>query len=164
MSLRFYLFVSGVDQRNEGKKWVQEFLVFPQGFWSFSSLISRARWCDLVRFNWRLVLLCVIGVGFERTCIVSGKWNVSKNSHSVGSQSFVIIAGSQSGDSSSNPMCSQFSVVALWFRLCSLRSESNRAWNFQMLVEDSDNGGPSSIAVKWRGWGGDRTNVYMYMY
>ena len=31
MNLRFYLFVSGINQRNEGGRWVQNFLVLPQG-------------------------------------------------------------------------------------------------------------------------------------
>ena len=41
-------------------------------------------------------------------------------------------------------MGGQFSILALW-TLC---SESAGAWNFEILVEDSDTGGPSSIAVR----------------
>ena len=75
-------------------------------------------------------------------------------------------------------MGAQFSILALW-NLC---SESVGAWNFEILVEDSDTDGPSSIAflreclftifipicelclkndegeaesiIKWGGWGG----------
>ena len=32
MSPRFYLFVSDVNQENEGVGWVQDFLVWPQGY------------------------------------------------------------------------------------------------------------------------------------
>ena len=41
-------------------------------------------------------------------------------------------------------MGGQFSILALW-NLC---SESVGAWNFEILVEDSDTGGLSSIAVQ----------------
>ena len=40
-------------------------------------------------------------------------------------------------------MGGQFSILALW-NLC---SEAVGAWNFEILVEDSDTAGPSSIAV-----------------
>ena len=49
MNIRFYLFVSGVNQENEEARRVQYFLVLPQGFESFHSIFSRARWRNLVR-------------------------------------------------------------------------------------------------------------------
>ena len=41
-------------------------------------------------------------------------------------------------------MGGQFSIFTLW----SLCLESVGAWNFEILVEDSDTGGPISIAVR----------------
>ena len=41
-------------------------------------------------------------------------------------------------------MGSQISILVLW-KLC---SESLRAWNFEILVEDSDTGGLSSTPVR----------------
>ena len=49
VNLRFYIFASGVNQRNERGKWVQNFLVFPLGFGSFPRVFSRALWRNLVR-------------------------------------------------------------------------------------------------------------------
>ena len=49
VNLRFYPFVSIVNQGNEERRWVQDFLVLPQGFGSFPSVFSRARWRNLVR-------------------------------------------------------------------------------------------------------------------
>ena len=40
MRPRFHLFVSDVDQRNEGAGWVQEYLVWPEG-WKDSPYILR---------------------------------------------------------------------------------------------------------------------------
>ena len=40
MNLRFYLFVSGVNQVNEEGRLVQDFLVLPQGLGSFPSVFS----------------------------------------------------------------------------------------------------------------------------
>ena len=41
-------------------------------------------------------------------------------------------------------MGGQFSILALW-NLC---SESVEAWNFEILVRNSDTSGPSSITVR----------------
>ena len=146
-----------------GKERVQELFVLPQGFWCFPSLVSRARWGNLVRFNWRLMLLWVMGVGFERTYIVSVKYLQKVKCLQELPLIVFLVCGYNSGFSirgpSSNPMCSQFSIVALW-NLC---SESMGAWNFEIIVEDSDDGSPSSIAVNWRGWGGDRMDLYMFI-
>ena len=49
MNLRFDLFVSGVNQGNEGGRWVLDFRVLTQEFSSFPSGFSRERWHDLVR-------------------------------------------------------------------------------------------------------------------
>ena len=53
---RFYLFVSGVNQGNEEGRWVQDFLVLPQGFGSFPSVFLRARWRNLVRVECLLMI------------------------------------------------------------------------------------------------------------
>ena len=49
VNLRFYLFVSGINQRNEEGRWVQNFLELPQGLRSFLSVSLRTRWRNLVR-------------------------------------------------------------------------------------------------------------------
>ena len=78
MNIRFYLFLSGVNEENEGERWVQDFLVLTQGFGSSPSVFSRA-WCrNFVCFYWRLMLILVMGVRFESACTVSGKLNVSR--------------------------------------------------------------------------------------
>ena len=71
-------------------RWVQDILLSPQGFESFHSDLPRAWWrvCRVFAeiksmvacfcFNWRFMLLWVMGVGFDNTCTVSGKWNVSR--------------------------------------------------------------------------------------
>ena len=51
MNLRFYLLVSGVNQENERGRSAQNFLVLPQGFRSFFTVFSRARWRNLVRLE-----------------------------------------------------------------------------------------------------------------
>ena len=54
-------------------------------------------------------------------------------------------ADSQSGELQGN---SQFLILASW----NLYSESVEAWNFEILVEDSNTGGLSSIAVRIESW------------
>ena len=87
------------------------------------------------------------------------KWNVSRvipglsgwvyktrrffplaDEHSV----VVMTAGSQSRQSQLYPMGSEFSI-SVWLNLC---SESVGAWHFEILAEDSNNGGPSSFTVR----------------
>ena len=69
---------------NEEERWVQDFLLVPQGFKRFLSDLLQVRWRNLVFLSpWCLVFLLLwidatLGVGFEKTCIVSGKWNVSR--------------------------------------------------------------------------------------
>ena len=66
------------------------------------------------------------------------------NSHSAGSKLVVMIL--KSGTPSLNSMGGQFSFLAL-YNLC---SEPMRAWNFEILVENSNTYSPSSCAV-WIG-------------
>ena len=84
MNLRFYLFVSGVNQGNELWRSVQDFLVLSQGCWSLPSIFTQTRWRHLVGvddqansgwflFYWRFMVLWVMIVGFENTCTVSDK-------------------------------------------------------------------------------------------
>ena len=76
----------------ERGKWVQNFLVLPQGFRSFHTVFLQARWRNLVRVE-RLWISKPIVVDFcsiaswcysgwwlwdLRTLAVSGKWNVSR--------------------------------------------------------------------------------------
>ena len=42
-------FVSGVNQGNKGETLFQDFLVLPEGCKSFSSVVSRASGCNLMR-------------------------------------------------------------------------------------------------------------------
>ena len=76
---------------NEKVRWVQDFLLLPQGFKRFPSDLPRARWRNLVCAECLLMIkpmmvsFCfiegwcwVIGVGFENTCTISRKWNVSR--------------------------------------------------------------------------------------
>ena len=46
--LPFSLYGSGIDQGNEEWRWAQDFILLPQGFESFPSDLSRARWHNLV--------------------------------------------------------------------------------------------------------------------
>ena len=85
-----YLFVSGVNQGIEGGKWVQNFLVLPQGFGSFPEVFSPSKQPNLVLgeclqimiswflLYWRMMLLWVMDVEFNYTCTVLGKRNVSR--------------------------------------------------------------------------------------
>ena len=85
MNLRYYLFVFGFNQRNEKVTRVKDFLVLPQGFESFSQTFHEqggriqcvciGDWANSgwFLFYWGLMLLWVMGVGFENTCKVSGK-------------------------------------------------------------------------------------------
>ena len=103
------------------------------------------------------MLLWVMGVGFDNTCTVSGKWNISRViprlygwvyktlrlsllavRHSV----VVMTSGFQWRRSQIESY--QFSVPVL-SNLC---LESVGAKNFKILVEDSDAGGPISITVR----------------
>ena len=60
--LRFHLFVSGVNQRNESGRWVQDFFVSPRGSGSFSSVVSPARWCHLVRVEYLYMIKPMVAV------------------------------------------------------------------------------------------------------
>ena len=75
------------------------------------------------------MLLWVMGVGFENTCTVPGKWNVFKvisrlygwvdetlklNPLAIEHRVVVMTAGSHQEDSKLNPMGSQFSIPDLW--------------------------------------------------
>ena len=105
------------------------------------------------------MLLWVMGVAFDNTCTVSGKWNTSRAiprpyawvyktlrlsplavEHSVE----VMAAGSQSRRSEIESYGSQFSI----FVLSNLCLKSVVEENFEILVEVSDNSGPSSIIVR----------------
>ena len=82
---RYYLFVSGVSQGNQERRWEKG---------SFPSELLRVRWHNLVcvcivfvddetngdwfLLYWGLVRLWVMSVAFENTYTVSGKWNVSR--------------------------------------------------------------------------------------
>ena len=92
----------------------------------------------------------VIGVEFDNTCAVSGKWNLSRIIPRlyglvyktlrlcplVVEHSLVVMSVGL------NPMGSQFAILALW-NLC-LESVGHKIWD---PVEDSDTGRPSSINV-----------------
>ena len=71
------------------------------------------------------MVLWVVGVGFENTCTVSGKVTYKD-------------------DPRLNPMGKQFLIPVL----LNLRSESVQAQNFEILVEDSGTGGPSSLTIR----------------
>ena len=92
-------------------------------------------WWWLVLFYWGLMLLRLMGVEFENTCTVSGKWNVFRViprlygwvcktlrlSPLVIEYSVVVMtAGSQWRWCRLNPISCQFSIVILW----NLSSES----------------------------------------
>ena len=77
----------------------------------------------------------------EHTCQCTHVQNHAYGGFPIGGYDWV----PNQGDPSSNPMGSQFSILALW-NLC---SESIRAYNFDALREDSSTDDPSLIAV-WR--------------
>ena len=95
-----------------------------------------------------------MGMGFDNTCAVSGKWNASKViprlygwvyktlrlSPLVVEYSVVVMS------TRLNLMGSQFSIPVLW-NLCSVFRISGgiNCWD---PVQDSDTGGPSSITVR----------------
>ena len=86
VNIRFYLFLSGVNQKDEGGRWVQDFLVTPvflRVSWCIQCVWSVCRWLShwwlFFLFCWRLMLLWMMGVGFENTCAVSRKWYVSRD-------------------------------------------------------------------------------------
>ena len=125
---------------NKKGRWVQGSLLSPQGFESFHSDLPRARWFNIVYvwsvcrwlsqwwflFYCGLMLLWVMGVGFDNTCAVSGKWNVSRViprlygwvyktfrlSPLVVEHSFMVVSARL------NPKGSQFFIPVLW-NLCS---------------------------------------------
>ena len=125
----------------------------------------------------------VMGVEFGSTCIVSvvELWVPSSGTPTQRvSNRWLCLQILNQGNPNLNSMGGQSSILALW-NLC---SESMGAWNFQILVENFDTGGPSSIAfrieslftifvpiqicklclkndeteaesiIKWGGWGG----------
>ena len=76
VNLSFYRFVSCVWWRRRA----QVFLVLPRGFRSFPSVFfvddkANGGW---ILFYWRLMLLWVIGVGFDNTSTLSVKWNITR--------------------------------------------------------------------------------------
>ena len=127
--------------------------------------------------------LWVMGVGFGNICTVSV---IELRVPSTGTPTqqvpnwWLCLRILNQGNSGLNSMGGHFSILILW----NLSSESVGAWNFEILVEDSDTGGPSSVAaqiesffvifvqisicelclkndegeaesiIKWEGWGG----------
>ena len=80
VNLRFHLSTSGVNQ----VEWERELCpIFPfvnLVVWDLLLRRTAARWHNLVcvQCYWGLMLLWVMGAGFDNTCAVSGKWNVSR--------------------------------------------------------------------------------------
>ena len=85
------LFVfSGVKQGNERGRLVQNFLVLTQGFGSFPTVFSQGKWRNFARveclwmngcwflFCCKLMLLWLMGFGFENTDTFSRIWNVAR--------------------------------------------------------------------------------------
>ena len=101
VKLRFYLFVSGINQGNEGERWVQDFLVLSEG----------ARELPEEPLN-------------------VGKW--------------LCLRVTMQKDPSSIPVGSQFLIPVSQ----NLGLETVGAWNFVVLVEDSDTRGSSSITMR----------------
>ena len=91
--------------------------------------------------------LWVMGVGFGNICTVSV---VELRVPSSGTPTqrvpnwWLCLRIPNQGNSSLNSMRGQFSILTLW-NLC---LEAVGAWNFEILVEDTDTAGPSSIAVR----------------
>ena len=119
---------------------MQDFLVLSQGFGSSPSAFSRARWRKLVRaeclrmivggwflFYRKLMLLWVTGMIWEHL------------------HSFREVKCLQG--------CSKILWIGLlffklFFRFMKFVSKIRGAWNFEISVKDSDNGGPIVIAVR----------------
>ena len=77
---------------NEKGRWVQDFLLSSKGYESFHSDLAQVRCRNLVcLFNWGLMLLWLIGVGFDNTCTVSGKWNVFREYYKSDSSGALLI-------------------------------------------------------------------------
>ena len=76
VNLSFYLFVSCVWWRRRS----QIFLALPQWFRSFPSvfLVDYKANGGSILLYWRLMLLWVIGVGFDNTSTLSLKWNFTR--------------------------------------------------------------------------------------
>ena len=91
--------------------------------------------------------LWVRGVGFGNICIVSVIEHRAPSSGTPTQQVlnwWLCLQILNQGNSGLNSMGSHFPILTLW----NLSSESAGAWNFEILVEDSGTGGPSSIAVQ----------------
>ena len=95
------------------------------------------------------MLLWVMGVGFNNTCTVSRKWNVSRVIPRLYEWVYKILRlpplvvenSAVVMSTRLNPKGSQFSIPVLW----NLFSGGIKFWD---PVEDSDTGGPSSIIVR----------------
>ena len=76
VNLSFYLFVSCVWWRRRS----QIFLALPQWFRSFPSVffVDYKANGGSILLCWRLMLLWVIGVGFDNTSTLSVKWNITR--------------------------------------------------------------------------------------
>ena len=109
-----------------------------------------------VGFCWDLMLLWTLGVIFESTCTVYGKWKVSR----IVARLWKWIYKSLRLPIRSRPWCCgygcRFSVreflvrilwiANFWFSFYEICVQNQRgSWNFEILVMDSDTGGPSSI-------------------
>ena len=198
MNLRFYLFASCVNQRNGGRG--GEFkisLCYPRGLGAFPQLHREwdgGIWCLWSVCRW-LSQWCLVFVLLNADATLGdrcGIWNIcivsvvklqvpsSGNPAQRVPNWWSCLRILNQGESSLNFMGGQFLILTLW----NLSSESVGAWNFEILVEDSDTGGPSSVAaqiesffvifvqisicelclkndegeaesiIKWGGWGG----------
>ena len=124
MNLRFYLFVSGVNERNGGRG--GEFkisLPYPGSLGAFSQFYRErggriyCLWSDCrfkangvwLLFYWKLMPLWVMGVGFGNTCTVT----VSVAELCVPSRVWLCPWFLNQGNPILNSMGSQFSILAL---------------------------------------------------
>ena len=105
-----------------------------------------------VLIYWGMMLLWLMGVGFDNNCIVSEKWNVSRVTprlygwiyKTLGLSPLVVEHSVAVMMDRLNLMGSQFSIPVSW-NLC---SESVAALNFWDPVEYSNTGGLSSVIIR----------------
>ena len=136
VNLRFYLFIFGINQVEQGREVIPRFPVVTPVVWELplrpiTSVWSVCRW--LANGGW--FLFCcrwMMGVGFENTCIGSGKWNVSRVisrlcgwvnktlrlSPLTVEHSVIGMTADNQDYPRLNPMGSQFSIPISW-NLCS---------------------------------------------
>ena len=150
-----FLFLVLIRWNEEGRWVTLAVWELPVTYYELDGIIwcvwSVCRWLSQWWF-WGLMLLRVMGVGFDNICTVSRKWNFSRViprlygwvNKTLRLSPLVVDHNAVVMSARLNPIGGQFLILVLW-NLCSKSVGGLKCWD---PVESSDNGSLSSITLR----------------